>query len=98
MADPTEFAAYVSPMVIYLILGVWGAVLGLSAILVGTLCDERAARINELHEAYVGVAEVLSRYMQIEKITHTKKDIQVFTFHGFIIFSLCHVNILIMSC
>jgi response regulator RpfG family c-di-GMP phosphodiesterase len=43
---------------------VWAAVLGLTAILVGTLCDERGAKVDELHEAYVGVVEVLSRYLQ----------------------------------
>jgi response regulator RpfG family c-di-GMP phosphodiesterase len=38
-------------------------VLGLVAILAGTVSDERAATIAELHDAYVGVVEVLSRYL-----------------------------------
>lgn len=62
--DPSGFAAYSSPITIGLALTVWAAVLGMTAILVGTLCDERAAKVNELHEAYVGVVEVLSRYLQ----------------------------------
>jgi response regulator RpfG family c-di-GMP phosphodiesterase len=43
---------------------VWGATLCLTALLVGTLSDERAAQAIELHEAYVGVVEVLSQYLQ----------------------------------
>jgi len=58
------FAGYHNPVMVGLALTVWAAVLGLTAILVGTLCDERATKVNELHEAYVGVVEVLSRYLQ----------------------------------
>jgi hypothetical protein len=62
--DLTGFAASFSPLVIGLAICVWGAALGLTAMLVGTLSDERAAKMNELHQAYVGVVEVLSRYLQ----------------------------------
>lgn len=62
--DSTGFASYSNPVMVGLALTVWAAVLGLTAILVGTLCDERAAKIDELHEAYVGVVEVLSKYLQ----------------------------------
>ena len=62
--DSTGFAAYTSPVTVGLALTVWAAVLALTAILVGTLCDERAAKVDELHEAYVGVVEVLSKYLQ----------------------------------
>jgi hypothetical protein len=61
-ADVTTMVSYNSPMVIWLALAIWSAVLGLAAILVGTLSDERTAKIAELHDAYVGVVEVLSRY------------------------------------
>lgn len=57
-------AAYDTPVMVGLALTVWGATLGLTAILVGTLCDERAKTVEELHAAYVGVVEVLSRYLQ----------------------------------
>jgi hypothetical protein len=53
-----------SPLMVALALTIWGAVLGLAAILVGTLCDERAGLVKELHTAYVGVVEVLSKYLQ----------------------------------
>ena len=43
--------------------GVWSADWVLTAILAGTLSDERTAKIAELHDAYVGVVEVLSRYL-----------------------------------
>ncbi len=62
--DFNGFAAYTSPVVVALSVATWGAVLGLTAILVGTLSDERTQKVAELHEAYVGVVEVLSKYLQ----------------------------------
>lgn len=62
--DSTGFSAAESPISIGLTITIWAAVLGLTAILVGTLCDERAATLDELHRAYVGVVEVLTRYLQ----------------------------------
>jgi hypothetical protein len=58
-ADPSPAA----PVIVGLIVTVWGAVLGLTAILVGSLSDDRETKMKELHEAYVGVVEVLSRYL-----------------------------------
>lgn len=62
--SPTGFVGFSNPVMLGLALTVWAAVLGLTAILVGTLCDERCAKVTELQEAYVGVVEVLSRYLQ----------------------------------
>jgi HD-GYP domain-containing protein (c-di-GMP phosphodiesterase class II) len=62
--DATGFAAYNTPVMIGLVVTVWAAVLGLTALLVGTLCDERATKVDELHDAYIGVVEVLSKYLQ----------------------------------
>lgn len=62
--DTTGFATYNSPTVVGLVVTVWAGILGLSALLIGTLCDERAAKVDELHAAYVGVVEVLSKYLQ----------------------------------
>jgi HD-GYP domain-containing protein (c-di-GMP phosphodiesterase class II) len=62
--DSTGYAAYVSTFTMGLALIVWAGVLGLTALLVGTLCDERAAKADELHEAYISVVEVLSKYLQ----------------------------------
>jgi hypothetical protein len=64
VADLAGFSSYTSPVIIALSVTVWGAVLGLTALLVGTLSDDRSAKMLELHEAYVGVVEVLARYLQ----------------------------------
>ena len=70
--DLSNFVTSMSPLVIGLALTIWGAVLGLTAILVGTLSDERSAKIEELHESYVGVVEDLSKYLQ--SANQTLKD------------------------
>jgi hypothetical protein len=62
--DFTGFGTMNSPVAIGLSVTLWGSVLGLTALLVGTLCDDRDARRVEAHEAQVGVVEVLSRYLQ----------------------------------
>ncbi|MHC5111266.1 MAG: HD-GYP domain-containing protein [Planctomycetota bacterium] len=62
--NSTGFAAYTTPIMVGLVITVWAAVLGLTALLVGTLSDERAQKLEELHEAYVGVVDVLSAYLQ----------------------------------
>ena len=59
-----EFSSYTSPLAVGLMVTLWGAILCLTALLVGTLSDERAAQSSELHEAYVGVVEVLAKYLQ----------------------------------
>ncbi|QDU38875.1 hypothetical protein Mal4_32070 [Maioricimonas rarisocia] len=62
--DLTRFSVAQSPVLVILSVMVWGAALGLTSILVGTLCEDRNARTLEAHEAHVGVVEVLSRYLQ----------------------------------
>ena len=52
------------PVVIALAVLVWAAALALTAMLIGALSDDRLKKIRELHEAYVGVVEVLSQYLQ----------------------------------
>jgi len=59
-----KFTGYSSPVMVGLALTIWAATLGLTAILMGTLCDERARTVRELQKAYVGVVEVLSKYLQ----------------------------------
>ncbi len=73
----TDLATATSPLVITLAIAVWGAVLGLTALLVGTLSDERTGKIKELHEAYVGVVEVLSQYLQSAHPRLKARSIQV---------------------
>jgi hypothetical protein len=59
-----EFSTYTSPLAVGLTVTIWGANLCLTALLVGTLSDERTTQAKELHEAYVGVVEVLAKYLQ----------------------------------
>lgn len=59
-----EPAIYTLPIVVALSIAVWGAVLGMSALLVGHLSDERLRTTSELQEAYIGVVEVMSQYLQ----------------------------------
>jgi hypothetical protein len=59
-----DFTLPISTPVAVLSLAVWAAVLGLSAILIGTIGDDRKRALDELHDAYVGVLEVLSQYLQ----------------------------------
>ena len=59
-----DFATFSTPLVIGLTITLWAAVLGLTSLLVGTLSDERRKSASDLHEAHVGVVEVLARYLQ----------------------------------
>ncbi len=52
-----------SPLAIGLALTTWGAAMGINAIFVGTVSDERNSKIEELHDAYLGVVEVLAQYL-----------------------------------
>ncbi len=61
--DLGTLASYASPLAVGLALTIWAAVMGINAILVGTLSDERLAKIEELHDAYLGVVEVLVQYL-----------------------------------
>jgi K+-sensing histidine kinase KdpD len=64
VSDMSSFIVRANPLVIGIALTLWGATLGLTSLLVGTLCDERDSKALEAHEAHVGVVEVLARYLQ----------------------------------
>jgi K+-sensing histidine kinase KdpD len=64
VSDLSGFMTDTTPLMVAIALTLWGAVLGLTSLLVGTLCDERDAKATEAHEAHVGVVEVLARYLQ----------------------------------
>jgi hypothetical protein len=61
--DLSQFASMRSPLASGLAITIWAGVLGLTTILAGTLSDERTTQMDELHEAYIGVIEVLSKYL-----------------------------------
>lgn len=75
--DISQFSTYMSPLGIGLSVVVWGSVLGITTILVGTLSDERTAKIIELKEAHLGVIEVLSHYLQTEGPVEKRRTNQV---------------------
>jgi HD-GYP domain-containing protein (c-di-GMP phosphodiesterase class II) len=64
MLNLSGFSGNDLPITVGLVITVWAATLGLTAILVGTLSDQRATKIRELHEAYVGTVDVLATYLQ----------------------------------
>ncbi len=65
LLDPVRYLSTVDTvMTLVLTLTVWAGFLGLNAILVGTLCDQRAAQLQELRQAHMGIIEILSKYLQ----------------------------------
>ena len=64
MLNVGNFAVFLSPQATALALTIWAAVLGLTALLVGTLSDEFDAKTTEAREAHLGVVEVLASYLQ----------------------------------
>ena len=58
-----SFSTFTSPLVTALALTFWAAVMGLNALLIGTLSDQRLVNLRDLHDAHVGVVEVLSHYL-----------------------------------
>jgi HD-GYP domain-containing protein (c-di-GMP phosphodiesterase class II) len=63
-SDLGSFSGESSHLLIGVSLIVWAAVMGLNALFVGTLSDERGRKIEELHDAYIGVVEVLAQYLK----------------------------------
>ncbi|NOZ22669.1 MAG: HD domain-containing protein [Planctomycetes bacterium] len=49
---------------VYAHIAAWGSFLFLSGVLVGRLSEERAKRMRDLHSAYVGVLDILTKYLQ----------------------------------
>jgi len=72
-----DLAPPASPLVMALAITVWAAVLGLTSLLVGTLSDDRTRKLKDLHDAYVGVVEVLTQYLQSAKPHVKTRSIRV---------------------
>ena len=62
--DYAGFASSGSPLIVSLTMTIWAAVLGLTAIVVGTLKDDLVHKAAEAREAQVGVIDILARYLQ----------------------------------
>lgn len=62
--DLDGFSFGMSPLIIGLSLSLWAGSMGLIAIFVGTLSDDRSTAFDELHDAYIGVVEVVCQYIK----------------------------------
>lgn len=62
--NPQLFLADTSPMLLVTDLMVWGGFLILAAYVVGTLYEQREKKITELRNAYIGVLEILAKYLE----------------------------------
>ena len=61
---PTSFQIQSSNLHLALDLVIWGGFLFLAAAVVGTLYEQKENKIQELKKAYVGVIEILSKYLE----------------------------------
>jgi putative nucleotidyltransferase with HDIG domain len=61
---PTRFLAYRSSLDHVSILSSWGGFLILTSITVGTLYEANERRLHDLKNAYVGIVEILSKYLE----------------------------------
>lgn len=64
IANPSGFIFEPTPLLLALHLVVWGGFLGLTGMAVGTLSDRSKRQIHELKAAYLGVLEILSKYLE----------------------------------
>ncbi len=65
LIDPDRHMYAVSSrMMLLMTLCAWAGFLGLNALLVGTLCENRTEYIRELRHAHLGIIEILSKYLQ----------------------------------
>ncbi len=65
LLDPDRYSRSFEPSMLFgLNLCVWGGFLGLSALLVGTLCDQRVEQLEQLRQAHIGIVEILVKYLQ----------------------------------
>ena len=61
---PTRFLAYRSSLDHVSILSSWGGFLILTSVTVGTLYEANERRLHDLKNAYVGIVEILSKYLE----------------------------------
>jgi putative nucleotidyltransferase with HDIG domain len=70
-ADPQAYLFQGTPLLLIFDLLIWGAFLGLTAVIVGLLCERLNEKRQELQAAYVGVLEILTRFLESAD-TYTK--------------------------
>jgi len=65
LLDPARYMSSVdTPMTLIMTISAWAGFLGINALLVGTLCDQRVEQLRELRQAHMGIIEILSKYLQ----------------------------------
>lgn len=62
--SPGQFAIEATPLLLALDLVIWGAILGLTGIVVGCLCDRNQLQMRDLRTAYIGVLEILTKFLE----------------------------------
>lgn len=74
---PQRFVFEASPHLLVFDLLTWGSFLGLTALAVGTLSDLRRRQVRELQNAYVGVLEVLAKYLESADLCTKSHSVRV---------------------
>ena len=64
VASPERFLFDATPWLLVCDLAVWGAFLGLTAITIGSLCEDRQRQMHKIKSAYVGVLEILAKFLE----------------------------------
>jgi putative nucleotidyltransferase with HDIG domain len=62
-------------------LSAWGGFLILTSYAVGSLCEQRQRKVDELRKAYIGILEILSKYLE-SKDHYTKGHSERVGFYG----------------
>jgi putative nucleotidyltransferase with HDIG domain len=64
IASPARFTFAATTDLLVFDLLIWGSFLGLTGLVIGQLSDDRRRRIRELKSAYVGVLEILAKFLE----------------------------------
>ncbi len=64
LLEPVSFMATAGKLPLVFNFIVWGGFLTLAAAVVGTLYEQKERKVQELKQAYIGVVEILSKYLE----------------------------------
>ena len=62
--SPGQFAIEVTPLLLAFDFVIWGAILGITGLVVGCLCDRNHLQMRDLRTAYIGVLEILTKFLE----------------------------------
>jgi putative nucleotidyltransferase with HDIG domain len=63
-ANPAGFVFEGTPVLLTFDLLIWGSFLGLTAIVVGHMCNRLRQKVRELRSAYIGILELLTKFLE----------------------------------